>query len=44
MWKNSTNAVMMFWEWIKSILNIDKPLAQIIDTGPKQNKKTEDQK
>ena len=34
-WKNSKNSVMTFWEWTKSVLNIDKALAQIMKTRPK---------
>ena len=41
LWKMSANTVMMFWAWIKSILKIEKALAQITKTRSKL-KKVED--
>ena len=38
MWTNGSNAVMKFWEWIKSILNIYKYLAKITKTITKRKK------
>ena len=35
LWKESEITVMTFWEWIKSILNIEKLLAQITKTFKK---------
>ena len=35
LWTNSANSVMMFWEWIKYTLNIDKALSKITKTLPK---------
>ena len=34
--KKSSNVIMTFWEWIKSILNIKKVLKQITKTRQKQ--------
>ena len=35
LWTKISNAVMIFWEWIKSILNIEKVLAKVSMTRKK---------